>query len=184
MTRTPFLTSLALVFTLVSTAYRPVASNRPPAPAPGVHFKIDGKSFDISQVLGIYLKDKGGMFSVYNAGMPGFPETTISLAIGSDFTGSPGTFKGDANDKGFVFGYTQGTLKDMTGYAGGKDDPSGDFTVASTPIHITVTSFSVTGINKQGNVTAQGTFSGKVYDFKNKKTVDLTDGTFSVGGSH
>jgi hypothetical protein len=187
MTRTPFLTGLVLVFTLVSSAYRPVAANKPVynrPPATGVHFKIDGKSFDIPQVLGIYLKDKGGIFSVYNAGMPGFPETTISLAIGSDFTGSPGTFKGDANDKGFVFGYTQGTLKDMIGYAGGKDDPSGSFTVASTPIRITVTSFSVTGITKQGNVTAQGTFSGKVYDFKNKKTVDLTDGTFSVGGSH
>jgi hypothetical protein len=192
MTRTPFYSTLALVFTLVSTAYRPVASNRPavasnkpPALAPGVHFKTDGKSFDIPQVRGLYIKDNGGMFSVYNAGMPGFPETTITLVIGSDFTGSPGTFKGDTGDKGFVFGYTQGTMKDMIGYAGGKDDPSGGFTVASTPISITVTSFSVTGTNYiQGNVTAQGTFSGKVYDFKNKKTVELTDGTFNVAGSH
>lgn len=184
MTRTPSLTSLALVFTLVSTAYRPIASDRQAAPAPGVHFKIDGKSFDIPQVLGIYIKDNGGKFAVYNAGMPGFPQTTITLAIGSDFTGSPGTFKGDAGDKGFVFGYTQGTLKDMIGYAGGKDDPSGGFTVASTPIHITVTSFSASSSNyMHGNVTAQGTFSGKVYDFKNKKTVDLTDGTFSVASS-
>jgi hypothetical protein len=173
MKRPPFLSTLALVATLL------ISASFPPKPlaSPGVHFKIAGHPYDIPQIRGIYLKDKGGMFTIYNAGLPGFPETTITLSIGSDFTASTGTFKSAANDKGFIFGFTQGTMKDMTGYTAGKDDPDQGITAANTP----VASFSVVGTDYiKGNVTAQGAFSGKVYDFKNKRTVDLTDGTFSV----
>lgn len=146
----------------------------------GVHFKIDGKQYDIPLVRGLYDKQSATL-AIYNAGLPGFPETIITLAIGSNFTGSTGTFKSDANGKGFVFGFTLGNMKDMIGYAGGKDDPDRAFTVASTPISITITSFSISGSDMiKGNISAQGTFSGTAYDFKNKRTVQLTDGTFSV----
>lgn len=153
MKSTPFLSTLALVATLL------ISASFPPKPlaSPGVHFIISGHPYDIPQVRGIYLKDKGGMFTIYNAGLPGFPETTITLSIGSDFTASTGTFKSAANDKGFVFGFTQGTMKDMTGYAAGKDDPDQGITAAGTPITITVASFSVVSTDYiKGNVTAQG----------------------------
>jgi hypothetical protein len=146
----------------------------------GVHFKINGKQYDIPKVRGMYDK-KAGIFTVYNAFLPGFPETMITLAVGANFTGSAGTFKSDVNDKGFVFGFSLGNLKDIIGYSGGKDDPDGAFTVASTPVSLTITNFSASGSDFiKGNVTAQGTFSGKVYDLKNKMTVTLTDGTFNV----
>ena len=171
--------SLALLFSISLFTGHPDGGNTNAGPV-GVHFKIDGKQYDIPVVMGIYDKSKA-MFVVYNAGLSGFPQTTIILSIGSNFTGGTGTFKSDANEKGFVFGFTLGNMKDMIGYAGGKDDPSNAFTVASTPISITVTAFSGSGtVSMAGNVTTQGTFSGKVYDFKNKKTVSLTDGTFNV----
>jgi hypothetical protein len=49
----------------------PSGSNTGSSPA-GIHFKIDGKQYDISIVRGIYEK-KGAIFSLYNAGLPGFP---------------------------------------------------------------------------------------------------------------
>jgi hypothetical protein len=54
--------------------------------------------------------------------------------------------------------------------------------VANTPVSITPTSFSYSGSEgaPYGNVTAQGTFSGTVYDVKNNAFVAITDGTFAV----
>jgi hypothetical protein len=190
---------LLLIFlTLLMSAYRPakahshmtlsevspaVLTSKAASPA-GVHFKVAGTPYDIPQVRGIYIKEKG-LFTIYNSGLPGFPQTTITLSIGADFTGSTGTFKSDVKDKGFIFGFTQGNMKDMIGYAGGKDDPNTGVTAANTPMTITVSSFSVVGTNYiQGNVTTKGTFCGKVYDFKNKKPVDLTDGSFNVEAGH
>ena len=188
MKSAPLLTGVILLYSILlfTSAYRPVTPADRAASPTGVHFKIAGKQVDIPHAIGIYVKEKGGVFTVYNAGLPGFPETTISLAVGSKFKGSTGTFKSAADEKGFVFLFTQGNMKNMIGYAGGKDDPDGAFTVASTPISITITSFSAVGTDYvRGHlVSAQGTFSGKVYDFKNKTTVDLTDGTFNVQGSN
>ena len=119
-------------------------SNTVGGPA-GIHFKIDGKQYDISIVRGIY--KKGVVFSIYNAALPGFPDTTITLSVGANFTGGIGTFKSDVNDKGFVFGFNVGNMKDMISYIGGKDDPGRAFTVASTSVSITITSFSESGSN-------------------------------------
>jgi len=41
---------------------------------------------------------KGAVFSIYNAGLPDFPDTTITLSVGANFTGGTGTFKSDVND--------------------------------------------------------------------------------------
>ena len=151
----------------------------------GVHFKIDGKQYDIPIVRGIYDKATK-LFAVYNNGLPGAPETTITVSVGANFTGGTGTFKSDVDDKGFVFGFIlfNGNLskEPICGYGAGQNDSNSGETVANTPVSITITSFSVSGSPAafHGNVTAQGTFSGTAYDIKNKKSVTLTDGTFNV----
>ena len=102
-------------------------------------------------------------------------------AMDIDFTGSTGTFKGDDDNKGFVFGLA--SINPEIGYGAGKNDTGNTpETVANTPVSITLTSFSYSGSISAtyGNVTAEGTFSGTVYDIKNKTFVALTDGTFTV----
>jgi hypothetical protein len=59
--------------------------------------------FDVTAIRGIY-DPSSKTLALFNTGLPDFPQTTITLAIGSDFTGRTGTFKSDVNDKGFVFG--------------------------------------------------------------------------------
>jgi hypothetical protein len=150
----------------------------------GVHFKIAGKQYDVTVVRGIY-DPASNTFAIYNNVLPGSPDTTLTLAIGSNFTGSTGTFKSDDNDKGFVFGFVlfDGSLtKPIVGYGAGQNDSNSGETVANTPISITLTSFSFSGSPGAlyGNVTAQGTFSGTAYDIKNNTFVVLSDGTFSI----
>jgi hypothetical protein len=153
------------------------------APA-GVHFKIAGKPYDVTPIRSIY-DPASKSFAIFNAGLPGFPNTTCMLRIGSNFTGSTGTFKSDKDDKGFVFSfvlYGGSVNKPIVGYGAGQNDPISGETVAGSPITITLTSFSYSGSAgaATGNVTAQGTFSGTVYDILNKKYVALTDGTFNI----
>jgi hypothetical protein len=151
----------------------------------GVHFKIDGKQYDIPVVRGIYDKTTK-VFAVYNNGLPGAPDTTITISVGTNFTGGSGTFKSDVNDKGFVFGFIlfNGSLRKdpVCGYGAGQNDSNSGETVAGTPVSITITHFSVSGspAAPYGNVTAQGTFSGTAYNLKTRKTVALTDGMFKV----
>jgi len=54
--------------------------------------------------------------------------------------------------------------------------------VVNTPVSITLTSFSYSGSEgaPYGNVTAQGTFSGTVFDVVSNTFVAITDGTFNV----
>jgi hypothetical protein len=150
----------------------------------GVHFKIAGKQYDVTVVRGIY-DPASKTFAIYNNVLPGSPVTTLTLSIGSNFTGSIGSFKSDENDKGFVFGFVlfDGSLtKPIVGYGAGQNESDNDETVANTPVSITLTSFSFSGSPgaPNGNVTAQGTFSGTAYDIKNNRFVALTDGTFNV----
>lgn len=150
----------------------------------GVHFKIAGKQYDVTAIRGIY-DPSSKTLAIYNASLPGFPQTTITLAIGSDFTGRTGTFKSDVNDKGFVFGFLlfAGSLnKPIAGYGAGQNDSNSGETVANSPVSITLTSFSYSGSPGavKWNVIAEGTFSGTVYDIINKKYVALTDGTINI----
>jgi hypothetical protein len=153
------------------------------APA-GVHFKIAGKQYDVTAIRSIY-DAKSKTFAIFNAGLPGFPQTTITLAVGSHFTGSAGTFKSADDGKGFVFGFIlfAGSInKVIVGYGAGQNDSNSGETVAGSPITMTLTSFSNSGSPgaTTGNVSAQGTFSGTVYDIQNKKYVALTDGTINI----
>ena len=151
----------------------------------GVHFKIAGKQYDVAVVRGIY-DPASKTFAIYNNALPGSPQTTLTLSIGSNFTGSTGTFKSDNNNKGFVFGFIlfDGSLNKLIGGYGAGQNDSGNTneTVANTPVSITLTSFSISGsiTAPYGNVTAQGTFSGTAYDIKNKTFVTITDGTFNI----
>lgn len=151
----------------------------------GVHFKIAGQQYDIAVVRAIY-DPTSKTFAIYNNALPGAPDTTLTLAVGSDFSGSTGTFKGDDNNKGFVFGFIlfAGNITSPTAaYGAGQNDPNSSETVANTPISISLTSFSYSGsagTEPYGNVTAQGTFSGTAYDIKNNAFVAITDGTFIV----
>ena len=154
------------------------------AAATGVHFKIAGKQYDVTAIRSIY-DPASKSFAIFNAGLPGFPNTTCMLRIGSNFTGSIGTFKSDKDNKGFVFSfvlYGGSVNKPIVGYGAGQNDSISGETVAGSPITITLTSFSHSGSPgaATGNVTAQGTFSGTVYDILNKKYVVLTEGTFNI----
>jgi hypothetical protein len=181
----------AVIFAMVMlaiTGFRKSSDNdavsKIPAAGQGVHFKIAGKQYDVTVIRGLY-DPKSKTFAIFNAGLPGFPQTTISLAIGTNFTGSTGTFKSDKGKKGFVFGfvlYAGSFTKPIVGYGAGQDDSSSGETVAGSPISITLTSFSSSGSPgaATGNITAQGTFSGTAYDILNKKYVSLTDGTFNI----
>jgi hypothetical protein len=157
----------------------------PPDASPrGVHFKIAGKQYDVAVVRGIY-DPASKTFAIYNNALPGAPNTTLTLSIGSNFTGSTGTFKSDDDDKGFVFGFLlfDGSLtKPIVAYGAGQNDSNTGETVANTPVSITLTSFSFSGSISAtyGNVTAQGTFSGTAYDIKNNTFVAVTDSTFNV----
>lgn len=161
------------------------ANDRPPnAGSRGVHFKIAGKQYDIMVVRGIY-DAASKTFAIYNNALPGSPDTTITLGIGSNFKGSTGTFKSDDNGKGFVFGFLlfAGSItKPIVGYGAGQNDTNTGETVANTPVSMTLTSFSFSGSvgALYGNVTAQGTFSGTAYDIINKKFVAVSDGTFNI----
>ena len=172
---------LALTSFRKSSSHDGVRSDAGPA---GVHFKVAGKQYDVTAIRGIYVPSSK-TFAIFNAGLAGFPNTTISLAVGSNFTGSTGTFKSAEDAKGFVFGfvlYSGSVTKPVVGYGGGQNDSNSGETVAGSPITMTLTSFSSAGSPgaATGNVTAQGTFSGTVYDILNKKYVPLTDGTINI----
>jgi hypothetical protein len=156
-------------------------STTPPAAGTrSVRFKIAGQQYEIDVVRAIY-DPTSKTFAIYNNALAGASDTLLTLALGSDFTGSTGTFKGDDNNKGFVFGLA--SINPLVGYGAGKNDTGNTpETVANTPVSITLTSFSYAGSISAtyGNVTAQGTFSGTVYDIKNNVFVALTDGTFNV----
>jgi hypothetical protein len=126
------------------------------------------------------------MNMVMRQGLPGAPDTTLTISVGTNFTGATGTFKSDANNKGFVFGFilfNGGLAKEpICAYGAGQNDANSGETVTGTLVSITITGFSISGSpgSVHGNVTAEGTFSGTAYDSKNRKTVALTDGAFNV----
>lgn len=68
----------------------------------GVHFKIAAQQYDIAAVRAIY-DPTSKTFAIYNNVVLVPADTSLTLAVGSDFSGSTGTFKGDDNNKGFVF---------------------------------------------------------------------------------
>jgi hypothetical protein len=150
----------------------------------GVHFKAAGKQYDLDSVRAIY-DPASKIFLISNIVVLLPADTSLALAIGSDFSGSTGTFKGDDNNKGFVFHFLLfggSVTNPIAGYEGGQNDANSVATVANTPVSITLTSFSYSGSEgaPYGNVTAHGTFSGTVYDVVTNAFVAITDGTFTV----